>query len=53
MNLDNKLLFERYDFKQKFITEGGAAGHMAHPYDLPDVTNFDETTIIPGTMSNG
>ncbi len=42
MNLDNKLLFERYDFKQKFITEGGAAGHMAHPYDLPDVTNGAE-----------
>lgn len=26
-------------FKQFFLTEGGAAGHMAHPFDLPTVKN--------------
>ena len=26
-------------FKQHFLTEGGAGGHMAHPFDLHTVHN--------------
>ena len=25
--------------KEVLLTEGGAAGHMAHPFDLPNVTS--------------
>jgi len=28
-----------YDPSMSFLVEGGAAGHMDHPFDLPTVTN--------------
>ena len=40
-------------FKQHFLTEGGAGGHMAHPFDLHTVHNgkdlinfFDKAYIV-------
>ena len=34
-----------YNFKQYWdfvLCEGGAAGHMAHPFDLPQVNTGDD-----------
>ena len=36
MRYEYDLIFERYN-RSILLNEGGAAGHMAHPFDLPDV----------------
>ena len=52
MKFEHELIFESYT-KGVLVNEGGAAGHMAHPFDLPDVRSgndlirkFDETVDI-------
>lgn len=36
MKYEYELIYERYN-SSILLNEGGAAGHMAHPFDLPDV----------------
>jgi len=36
MTFEHELIYERYE-RSILLNEGGAAGHMAHPFDLPDV----------------
>ena len=36
MTFEHELIYESYK-RSRLLNEGGAAGHMAHPFDLPDV----------------
>ena len=52
MKFEQDLIFERYT-NIVLVNEGGAAGHMYHPFDLPDVNTgndlinkFEETVRI-------
>ena len=36
MTSEHELIYETYKIS-RLLNEGGAAGHMAHPFDLPDV----------------
>ena len=52
MKFEQDLIFEKYT-NIVLVNEGGAAGHMYHPFDLPDVntgndliTKFEETVRI-------
>ena len=38
MKFEQELIFENYT-NRVLVNEGGAAGHMLHPFDLPDVTS--------------
>jgi hypothetical protein len=43
MKLEEQLIFEKY---MSVVNEGGAAGHMKHPFDLPDVNSFDDLVNV-------
>ena len=52
MKFEQELIFEKYT-NIVLVNEGGAAGHMYHPFDLPDVNTgndlinkFEETVRI-------
>ena len=38
MKFEQEIIFEKYT-NRVLVNEGGAAGHMLHPFDLPDVTS--------------
>ena len=49
---EHEIIFESYK-RNILLNEGGAAGHMAHPFDLPDVKTgndlikkFDDTVDV-------
>lgn len=46
--------FETYDgptLNERLLTEGGAAGHMSHPFDDMNLTFGDLKTIITGALT--
>jgi len=47
MKFENEIIFEKYS--NYILNEGGAAGHMMHPFDLPNVQTFDD---ILSTFNN-
>jgi hypothetical protein len=44
MKFEQELIFERYS--THVLNEGGAAGHMMHPFDLPEVTTFNDLVRV-------
>tara|TARA_A100001037_G_scaffold303591_1_gene337983 strand:- start:3825 stop:5090 length:1266 start_codon:yes stop_codon:yes gene_type:complete len=47
----NQFLTEKYQFFfGELILEGGAAGHMAHPFDYHDLTFQDFKTIVKNSL---
>ena len=40
MKFEHELIFEAYS--NVLLNEGGAAGHMKHPFDLPEVKDGED-----------
>ena len=43
MKFEEELIFEKY---MSVLNEGGAAGHMKHPFDLPYVNTFGDLVNV-------
>jgi len=43
MKFEQELIFEKY---MSVLNEGGAAGHMKHPFDLPYVNTFNDLVDV-------
>lgn len=43
MKFEHELIFEKY---MSVLNEGGAAGHMKHPFDLPNVKTFNDLVDV-------
>jgi len=43
MKFEEELIFEKY---MSVLNEGGAAGHMKHPFDLPNVNTFSDLVNV-------
>ena len=43
MKFEEELIFEKY---MSVLNEGGAAGHMKHPFDLPNVNTFGDLVNV-------
>ena len=44
MKFEQELIFEAYN--NAVLNEGGAAGHMYHPFDLPEVNSIDDLVNV-------
>ena len=44
MKFEEQLIFEAYN--NAILNEGGAAGHMYHPFDLPEVVTLDDLVEV-------
>ena len=44
MKFEQELIFEAYN--NTILNEGGAAGHMYHPFDLPEVNTIDDLVDV-------
>jgi len=47
----NKLVLQKRSLKEGILNEGGAYGHMAHPFDDMDLTFGDLKNIITGALN--
>lgn len=52
MLTENNKIFNIYKKSHNLVCEGGAAGHMMHPFDLPDVKTSHDLLSIFDTIEN-